>query len=101
MLVTGEGGTFALFQGLYPPERRYVDAKRSEKDNGLEKTNSDSSMDIIPSTSTAPSRFKWIVFVWVRSQSFSSLLDRVNRFDSVSSVPVSQWQTVSSLLPSR
>ena len=74
-LHTGEGGTFALYQGLYPPDRHAAgveDASVSSESNGdggekaLALSVTATGMPV--STSTASPRYKWPLFVWVRAR---------------------------------
>ncbi|KAF7795026.1 hypothetical protein EIP86_006170 [Pleurotus ostreatoroseus] len=65
----GEGGTFALFQGLYPPQKLITDddsllEHEKEKDKDDAETASDSDVDNVSSRSTISPKFKIPLFVW-------------------------------------
>ena len=70
-MFVGEGGTFALFQGLYPPQKLITDndsllEHEKEKDKDDAETASDSDVDNVSSRSTISPKFKIPLFVWVR-----------------------------------
>ncbi|TCD67128.1 hypothetical protein EIP91_000468 [Steccherinum ochraceum] len=52
----GEGGTFALFQGLYPPEDKDFDADRTFTEDEYKSSPM--------STSKTPSRLRWPLLIW-------------------------------------
>lgn len=61
-LCPGEGGTFALFQGLYPPEDKDFDADR---------TLTGDSYKLAPkSTNKLSPKFRWPLLLWVRRLQF-------------------------------
>lgn len=65
----GEGGTFALYQGLYPPEMNYPDDdslldSKHEKDS---ETSSRAHMNTHVQHSTMSPRYQWPLFIWVRA----------------------------------
>jgi KUP system potassium uptake protein len=61
--VVGEGGTYALFQGLYPPRHDDVDDDRTLTGDSLRRQGSDSSSKLSP-------RYWWPLLVM--ASSFSS-----------------------------
>ncbi|KAF9644319.1 potassium transporter [Thelephora ganbajun] len=55
----GEGGSFALFQGLYPPSRQDTDSDRVlTGDSTSDKTKS------VSGSGHIPNRFRWPLFIW-------------------------------------
>lgn len=55
----GEGGSFALFQGLYPPPREDIDGDRVLTGDSAYKSKS------VSSTGHISSRFRWPLLAWV------------------------------------
>ncbi|KIP07228.1 hypothetical protein PHLGIDRAFT_118284 [Phlebiopsis gigantea 11061_1 CR5-6] len=62
--VEGEGGTFALFQGLYPPEQEYSDADSLIGSSSDEKESiADAEVHNVPRSTISP-KYRWPLFVW-------------------------------------
>ena len=59
----GEGGSFALFQGLYPPPREDADSDRVLTGDSAYKTKS------IRASGHISDRFRWPLLTWVSCRS--------------------------------
>ena len=55
----GEGGSFALFQGLYPPPHQDIDGDRILTGDSAYKAGS------VSGSGTIYKRFRWPLFAWV------------------------------------
>ena len=55
----GEGGSFALFQGLYPPPHEDVDNDRVLTGDSTKP---------VPTSGHIPNRFRWPLLTWVGHQ---------------------------------
>lgn len=55
----GEGGSFALFQGLYPPPRQDIDSDRVLTGDSAYKAKS------VSNSGHISNRFRWPLLVWV------------------------------------
>ena len=64
----GEGGSFALFQGLYPPPRQDMDSDRVLTGDSAYKAKS------VSGTGHLPKRLRWPIFAWVGQQLAHSAL---------------------------
>ena len=65
----GEGGTFALYQGLYPPERKQLiqeDITSEDEKMALKSPLHNAKSVAETPISTAPPKFQWVIFIWVR-----------------------------------
>lgn len=59
--MQGEGGSFALYQGVYPPEERDVDSDRVLTGDSVTLQTS------VGSRGKLIKKLRWPLFVWVRS----------------------------------
>ncbi|KAH8091688.1 potassium transporter [Cristinia sonorae] len=93
----GEGGTFALFQGLYPPEH-----KNLEEDRVL--TGDDSKKAEFESTSKMSPRFRWPLLLWALFGTSLTLADgvftpAVSVTSAVGGIAVAKPSVASSIVP--
>ena len=65
----GEGGSFALFQGLYPPPREDADSDRVLTGDSAYKTKS------FTASGHIPNRFRWPLLTWVGQPIGASYLE--------------------------
>lgn len=63
--ATGEGGTFALYQGLYPPELDYSDEDSLLESPTAKESEAVSYVNPNAQLSTISPKYRWPLFVWV------------------------------------